>query len=471
MEKKLPSGFLRSTELLFGAERFARFMDAMDAEPVVSIRLNPGKVVSAPCGVQCLGMDADGGPTVESAALTDAAPPAAEHITARVPWCDHGFYLSERPAFTFDPLLHAGCYYVQEAASQFIVHCARFALQRVLGSATYALDLCAAPGGKSTALRTVLPPGCLLVSNEPMRPRAQVLSENIQKWGHDNCLVTSNYAVDFARGGLKELFGLIVCDVPCSGEGMFRKDPASVGEWSPENVARCQRLQRQIVSDIWPCLAPGGIMIYSTCTYNMAENEENLRWLQEQTGASIVGVPTLSEWGITGSLLPAFSAPVYRFIPGLTRSEGLFMAMLRKPGEYATKTVPPKAQSKVAQALARLSVLHTSYAPVAMACTAKGSRRTEAPSCAEALALSLRQDKYPMAELSYPSAIAYLRHEAIALPPETPRGYVVVTFRGHPLGFVKNVGPRANNLYPREWAIRSSHAPESYTAVSKMLIL
>mgnify|MGYP002854027525 CR=1 FL=1 len=434
MGKTLPSEFMRSTALLFGAERFSRFMDAMSAEPTVSIRVNPAKARSC-----------DG---------------------ERVPWCPCGFYLSQRPAFTFDPLLHAGCYYVQEAASQFIAHCA----QSVLSAPRYALDLCAAPGGKSTALRSVLPPGCLLVSNEPVRLRAQVLSENMQKWGHANCLVTSNYAADFVRGGMTGLFDLIACDVPCSGEGMFRKDPASIDEWTLGHVAKCQQLQRQIVSTVWPCLRPGGILIYSTCTYNTSENEENVRWIQQQTGARVIGVPTLAEWGICGSLLPALAAPVCRFIPGLTRSEGLFIALLRKPGGAESET-PPVAEEKVAQALSRLNVLHSSFPPVTMVKACKDRQRPDPPSCAEALSVALRREKYPMVELPYPTAIAYLRREAIVLPEATPRGYVIVTFCGHPLGFVKNIGPRANNLYPREWAIKSSHAPASYEPVNKMLIL
>ena len=452
MGKTLPTDFLRSTESLFGTERFARFMDAMDEEPPVSIRVNGGKVNSEKLIVKSEELIVD-----------------SEKF--KVPWCPYGFYLPRRPAFTFDPLLHAGCYYVQEAASQFIVHSAKYTVHSAFCTVNHALDLCAAPGGKSTALRSVLPPECLLVSNEPVRTRAQILSENIQKWGHDNCLVTNNYAGDFVRSGLKELFDLIVCDVPCSGEGMFRKDPASIEEWSTDNVAKCQQLQRQIVSDIWPCLRPGGILIYSTCTYNIKENEENVRWLQEQTGANIIEVPTLPEWGITCSLLPSLNAPIYRFIPGLTRSEGLFMAVLRKPGEAAAGGASPMPKAKVAQALSRLNVLHSSFPSVTLARTGKGNQRQEAPSCAEALSVNLDLGKYPIVQLPYPTAIAYLRREAIVLPEDTPKGYVVVAFHGHPLGFVKNIGSRANNLYPREWAIKSSHVPAEYEPVNEMLIL
>lgn len=430
MSKSLPEEFLLSTESLLGPDRFAIFMDAMEQEPPVSIRVNPRK-----------------------AALPWPPAAFADGVCERVGWCEEGYYLPLRPNFTFDPLLHAGCYYVQEAASMMVSLVARSLLT---APGSFVLDLCAAPGGKSTALRSVLPPGCLLVSNEPVRQRAQVLSENMQKWGHPDSMVTNCHARDFVSAGTEGLFSLIVCDVPCSGEGMFRKDPDSIGEWSTANVARCQRLQRQIVSEIWPCLRPGGILVYSTCTYNVHENEENVRWLQEQTGADILSVPTAGEWGITGSLLKGFHAPVCRFIPGLTRSEGLFMAALRKRDDDG------RAATREEQARKRLQTLD-----MGQTTAQKNRKHADGPTAREALSVNLDRSKYAMAELPYPTAIAYLRREAIALPEGTPTGYVIVTFRGHPLGFVKNIGPRANNLYPREWAIRSSHVPESYDEVWK----
>jgi len=430
--KSLPLEFLRHTEEVFGHDRFSRFLEAFDEEPPVSIRLNPRKFNKQKS---------------QTSILNSQFSP--------VPWCPDGFYLSERPNFTFDPLFHAGCYYVQEAASQFIVHCTRSILDnghRLLANGDcsldngycllvngYCLDLCAAPGGKSTALRSVLPDDCLLVSNEPIRKRAQILSENIQKWGHPNCLVTNNYPQDFARNGLKETFDLILCDVPCSGEGMFRKDPAAIGEWSPQNVERCWQLQRQIVNDIWPCLRPGGVLIYSTCTFNTKENEENVKWIAEHFDASFINIPTLPDWNICGSLLPGFDAPVYRFIPGLTRSEGLFVAVLRKKGDNEHQGGTKKAKA-ITSALARLN-------------------KMESSPCAEALSIDFDPTQHPVADLSYEQAIAYLRREAIVLPPDTPRGIVVVAYQGQPLGIAKNIGSRANNLYPREWAIKSTHIP------------
>ncbi len=442
----LPPAFLRSTEDIMGKERFARFMAALAEEPPTCIRLNPKKV--------------------------DGAVPAAEISEGRIPWCAEGYYLSHRPNFTFDPLLHAGCYYVQEAASQFIAHCARHILSEMVppddGSMRCALDLCAAPGGKSTALRATLPDDWLLVCNEPVRKRVQILSENMQKWGYPRCVVTNNYPRDFK--GMTEKFDIMVCDVPCSGEGMFRKDPAAIGEWSPQNVERCWQLQRQIVSDSWSCLRPGGVLIYSTCTLNTLENEENVRWITTQLGATPVAIPTLPEWGICGSLLPGFDAPVYRFIPGLTRSEGLFVAVLRKKdGEDGTSIAQGQREARkktatMAAALSRMNIVHSSYTPVAIPDASTKERKgrhqqKEQMSCSEVLSTRFDKAAHTLSALSYDEAIAYLRREAIVLPPDTPGGMVVVTYEGHPLGVVKNIGTRANNLHPREWAIKSTYTP------------
>ena len=434
----LPEAFLSRTVDIMGQEIFARFLDAFHEEPPVSIRLNPRKMKSEE--------------SPSSSFITYHFSLITHHLSLNtsaalpIPWCPEGFYLSQRPNYTFDPLFHAGCYYVQEAASQFIVHCAQYICQQPqplregrslpLG---FALDLCAAPGGKSTALRSVLPDDWLLVSNEPIRKRAQILNENMEKWGHPNCLVTNNYPQDFLRSGLKETFDLILCDVPCSGEGMFRKDPAAISEWSPQNVERCWQLQRQIVGDIWPCLRTGGVMIYSTCTFNTKENEENVKWILENFDAELIAVPTLPDWGICGSLLEGFDAPVYRFIPGLTRSEGLFVAVLRKKGDEEDRGGTKKTKA-ITTALARLN-------------------KMESSPCAEALSTTFDPSRHTVVELDYNTAIAYLRREAIVLPPDTPRGIVVVTYQGHPLGIAKNIGSRANNLYPREWAIKSTYSP------------
>lgn len=293
-----------------------------------------------------------------------------------------------------------------------------------------ALDMCAAPGGKSTALRTVLPEGSQLVSNEPIPTRAQILLENITKWGGPDCIVTNNYPRDFRKA--KTTFDLILCDVPCSGEGMFRRDPATISEWSLQNVEKCWRLQREIVADAWECLAPGGILIYSTCTFNTKENEENVRWIMETYDAEVLEIPTDPTWNITGSLLQGFDAPVYRFIPGMTQSEGLFMAVFKKSG------VRNVQRQKNPQKIQGLKVI----------------------------SLDIPQATCQV-ELSYSEALRYLRGEALVLPADTPRGIVNVTYRGITLGPVKNIGNRANNLYPKNWRIKTTHLPSEEIQIVK----
>ncbi|MBP5798715.1 MAG: hypothetical protein J6W43_02250 [Prevotella sp.] len=392
---QLPKDFIRETKLVMGEERFNRFIEALDEDAPVSIRLNPN---SFPW--RCQGKE-------------------------EVPWCPEGYYLEGRPQFTFDPLFHAGCYYVQEASSMFVTHILRSLELRTesLESKLKVLDLCAAPGGKSTAIRTVLPEGSVLVSNEPIPTRAQILLENITKWGWPNCIVTNNYPRDFRKAKVK--FDIILCDVPCSGEGMFRKDPNAISEWSLQNVEKCWRLQREIVADAWECLNPGGILIYSTCTYNIKENEENVRWIMEEYDAEAIEIPTKSEWGITGSLLEGFDAPVYHFIPGFTRGEGLFICALRKSGECRAENV-------------ELSTLNSKL---------------------KILTPNLPQGEQARIDLSYPEALKYLRGEALVLPSDTPRGIVTVTYKDFPLGPMKNIGNRANNLYPKPWRIKTTHLP------------
>ena len=410
---QLPEDFIQETRQLMGESRFNRFLGALDEEPPVSIRLNPKKVSQR----------------------------SGSGVTP-VPWCTEGYYLEGRPQFTFDPLFHAGCYYVQEASSMFITHVLRHSpLFSPLGGGSMrgvvVLDLCAAPGGKSTAVRSVLPEGSTLVSNEPNPTRAQILLENITKWGYDNCTVTNLYPRDFRKA--KARFDIILCDVPCSGEGMFRKDPNAISEWSPQNVEKCWRLQRVIVADAWECLNPGGILIYSTCTYNTKENEENIRWIQQQYDAEILTVPTQPEWNITGSLLPGFDAPVYRFIPGFTRGEGLFMAVLRKSSQNQGDRLLD-------------SGLRPNHEPVPLI---------------HSLALDLPQGDFPRVDLSYSEALRYLRGEALLLPPDTPRSIVTVTYKGFPLGPAKNIGNRANNLYPKPWRIKTTHLPADPVEIIK----
>ncbi|WP_176756903.1 methyltransferase RsmF C-terminal domain-like protein [Prevotella communis] len=417
---QLPKEFIHTTKALMGEERFERYLHSFEEETPVSIRLNPMKL-------------SEGKYQMEDA----------------VPWCRNAYYLAKRPNFTFDPLFHAGCYYVQEAASMFLdevlktllrplpeMKGSNYAQEQILSTPVpcreglgVSLDLCAAPGGKSTLLRSALPADCVLYSNEPMQKRASILLENVTKWGYKNHHVTNLYPRDYRKSKMK--FDLILCDVPCSGEGMFRKDEATIKEWSPQNVEKCWQLQREIVSDAWACLNNGGILIYSTCTFNTKENEENVRWILSEFDAEVVPIETKPEWNITGSLLQDFDEPVYRFIPGITRSEGLFMCVLRKGGERSKR-------DDVRGKMDRLRTMTSDF--------------NLQPSAVKV-------------ELSYPQALAYLRREALTLPSDTPLGIVEVCFMGHPLGLMKNIGNRANNLYPKEWRIKTTHVPQEYEPV------
>ena len=310
-----------------------------------------------------------------------------------------------------------------------------------------ALDLCAAPGGKSTLMRAALPEGSVLVSNEIDRRRANILLENILKQGHPDVLVTHNAPKDFAKTNL--VFDVILADVPCSGEGLFRRDPAAISEWSAQNVYFCAERQRQILREVWPCLKEGGLLAYSTCTLNTYENEENVRWICEELGAEILPVPVRPEWQITGSLLDGWKQPVYRFIPGTTCSEGLFLAVLRKKGGDRRRAVLP---SSLRVQVRKHPFLHLLSDGVPQPET-KG--REQIPSIAQALSLTTEETSFPCAELPLDAALRYLHREALVLSAGTPRGFVLVTYQGYPLGFVKNLGDRANNLYPKSWAIRS----------------
>lgn len=403
---QLPAAFTETTRQLMGEERFGRYLQSFEEEPPVSIRMNPMKAVDME--------------------VTDGE---------QVPWCRNGCYLKQRPNFTMDPLLHAGCYYVQEAASMFLdealrqMHNAYVNHQPSAIRPLSALDMCAAPGGKSTLLRADLPEDCVLYSNEPIRNRANILLENVTKWGYKNHIVTNNYPKDYRKS--KMHFDLILCDVPCSGEGMFRKDEATIREWSPQNVEKCWQLQREIVDDAWTCLNGGGLLIYSTCTFNTKENEENIRYfLERYDDMEVVPIDILPEWNITGSLLEGFREPVYRFIPGITRSEGLFLCVLRKKGNLSPRPLQ--------RAKELMKVLEPPF---------------------------LLEGDGERLNLPYHQAIAYLRGEALVLPEDTPRGIVEVSFMGHPLGQMKNIGTRANNLYPKEWRIRTTHIPNEYEAI------
>lgn len=456
---ELPKEFVAYTERLMGLERYRRFEEAMSGSSVSFVRPNPYKLH-------------DG--VIEG-----------EHD---VKWYDAAVSFGLRPPFTFDPLFHAGLYYVQESSSMFLAH----VLRQLVHEPVSMLDMCAAPGGKSTLSRSVLPEGSLLFCNEPNRNRARVLLENTNKWGHPDVVVTSNYPRDIRRSGLH--FDVVLCDVPCSGEGMFRKDPDSIEEWSTSHVEECWRLQREIVSDAWEVLKPGGYLVYSTCTYNVSENEENVRWMTEQFNAEPVAVTTGQDWNIQPSLLDGFKAPVYRFIPGFTGGEGLFMAVLHKQGNTSCQKKAPKRKQvgratfdwlctdrsyvrkqvadeiwAIPETLFELYDIAQRSLTVLSAGVNIGTQKGKnlIPSQALALSICLEKKAFPRVALDYQQAIRFLRRDAVVLPQDTPKGYVLVCYRQQPIGFVKNLGDRANNLYPSEWRVRSTHVPDRDAEIVK----
>lgn len=421
----LPTAFEVYTKQLFGEERYNIFCKGLQESSPVSIRINPFK-------------------TSETTQVADNLVPT------HVAWCAEGFYLNSRPNFTFDPLFHAGAYYVQEASSMFLSHVLRHLVRKPVAL----LDLCAAPGGKTTCARTAIKEGSIVFSNEPINKRAQILAENVQKFGHSDVVVTNNYPRDYKKTKLS--FDVIVADVPCSGEGMFRKDPQAIAEWSEQNVENCWKLQRSIIADIWDNLKPGGLLIYSTCTFNAHENEENIAWILSQYDAKLLEVPTENTWNITGSLIEnplkeGQPFPVYRFIPGFTQGEGLFMAIIKKGG--TSTNLEPNSEKLVAEANKKLKVMVHGVKQGII----KGKKII--PDHSLALAINGDRSSYPNVEIDYETAIKYLRHEAIMLSAVAPKGIVTLTYRGHAIGFANNLGNRANNLYPQEWRIKSSHIP------------
>lgn len=459
---QLPDEFTSRMKDMLGESEYDQFDKAIKSTSPTSIRVNPLKP----------SMDIPYGQIV--------------------PWCKTGRYLEQRPSFTFDPLFHAGSYYVQEASSMFVNHI----ISTLISEPSTVLDLCAAPGGKSTLAISALPQGSVLIANEIVRQRANILAENITKWGNPNTIVTNNCASDFQPLG--PIFDLIICDAPCSGEGMFRKDPQSIDEWSTANVAMCQERQREILSDIWQCLKPGGLLIYSTCTYNTLENEENAVWAAEQLGAELLSIDIPSEWNVSGNKLSNSNFNVYRFFPHKTQGEGFFACIMRKnsdaeipptrnsknkehkkgadnrkgkelpmpkdikqwlshPEQYTFKSTttshtafPTQHIHLLEQALAHLKVIHYGIT------IANIKGKTIIPAHSLAMSASLNAETFPSAELTEQQAIAYLRTEPITLSPSTPTGYVLLKYKGLPLGFAKNIGNRANNLYPSEWRIRKS---------------
>ncbi len=446
----LPEFFVKTSQALLG-EEWPLFLKTLESDSPTSIRLNPFKSTKS-------------------------------RFQEKVPWTEHGYYLPERPSFTFDPLFHAGTYYVQEASSMFLEQAVKQSID--LSEPIIALDLCAAPGGKSTHIASLISNGSLLISNEVIRSRANILAENITKWGTSNVIVTNSDPKDFSS--FPPIFDLMIIDAPCSGEGMFRKDKGAVDEWSANNVQLCAERQRRILSDVWGCLKKDGILIYSTCTYNQQENEENLNWLSENCEFESTEIDFPNTWGIVKNKLN--KATGYRFYPHRLSGEGFFLSVLRKkegnvgvikPKKKNSINLATKAEKQMVNQLLvngkepglfnfnyALYAFPEVYHPVLE--TVKQQLRIVqfgtqlatikkngiVPSHSLALSNYLNKSAFPAVELTLEETIKYLRKEN--LPPDTFKGgWNIVTYDSWPLGFINRIGNRTNNYYPKEWRIRS----------------
>ena len=444
----LPTLLIESLQGIKGFERSAFEAVHVSGEQVTSIRINPAK-------------DKWTG-----------------NKNLPVPWCPLGFYLSKRPSFTLDPVFHAGAYYVQEASSMFLWQ----VLQQTIGTETKGLkvlDLCAAPGGKSTLLASYFVDG-LVVSNEVIKSRASILVENITKWGSENVVVTNNDPSHFK--GLENFFDVIVVDAPCSGSGLFRKDSDAIGEWSENNVRLCSQRQERIVQDILPCLKQGGTLIYSTCSYSKDEDEDVLDRLMEDETLKSIQLKLEEDWGIIETQSDNEGAYGYRFYPYLTKGEGFFIAAFTKQqggreGYYPEQKI--SGLSKIEQLtinefiqlpnhsfyfkqgesiktikaewLSSLQVL-AKQLYIKKAGIELGTIKGKDVIPHHELAMShLTLSNFNTLELDEQQALQYLRRQDLFI--DTAKGWNLVTYCGLPLGWAKVLPNRMNNYYPQAWRI------------------
>ncbi|MCX6206775.1 MAG: RNA methyltransferase [Bacteroidetes bacterium] len=445
----VPTALIQSLQTATGFQQEAFEAVHASGEQIVSIRLNPAK-------------------PIELSHLP---------ISDNVKWCENGRYLAERPFFTFDPFLHAGAYYVQEASSMFLWQAIQQTVPNTAGKKV--LDLCAAPGGKSTLLASYFTDG-LLVANEVIKNRANILVENCSKWGGGNLIVTNNDPSHFQS--LPNFFDLLMIDAPCSGSGLFRKDPDAIQEWSEANVALCCQRQQRILADALPCLAEEGILIYSTCSYSQEEDESICDWLLEEMDMESIPLKIEKDWGIVETHATVHGAAGYRFYPDQIKGEGFFLACFRKKtGSFSTKIklkalpATSKAQVQILQShillpenlsffdqnesiraietkwLSHLSSL-ASHLYIKKAGVEIASLKGKDLVPAHELALSgWILGGYPSIELDLEHALLYLKRKEYRV--EGQNGWNLMRYGGQPLGWAKILPNRINNYYPAEWRI------------------
>lgn len=442
----LPDNFLQLLHS-YGSPDLTGLAEALQGEPYVSIRVNKDKSFESEF-----------------------------ENSERVGWCDNGFYLKERPKFTLDPRMHQGVYYVQDASSMIITHIVKELLKKSGPNSEplIVLDACAAPGGKTTALIDALPGESIIVANELSHSRASILRENTSKWGKGKIRITQWDAKNFSQ--YTNLFDIILADAPCSGEGMMRKDETAVSQWSEKLIDQCSSRQKEIVLNLWKALKPGGYLIYSTCTFNRKENEEIAEWIRTETGGVSIGIDIEERWGISKGIKTDINC--MRFLPNKLKGEGLFVTIFQKTDVLNGESRKQKKNRKLKQEVDK-SVRNwiKTNGSVAYTKDEKGNVYAEFPQDnlpdeltprlkigmikgrdilpSQELAMStiFNRGVFPEGELSYEDAIKYLKGECITPKEEWEKGIILFTYTNRPLGFAKNLGSRANNLYPDSWRI------------------
>lgn len=463
---EIKDGFRDEMLATLGEEQSIKLITALDTEPVTAVRFNPRKRLA------------------ETATYSEEADMLCGEP---IEWCSEGRVLPLRPQFTLMPEWHAGYFYVQEPASMIIGEIVKRLLPKINRTNIRYLDICAAPGGKTTAALSTLPDDAFVVANEFVPTRANILVENLTKWGTPNVAVTCGDTAIFRQ--LPDFFDIVAVDAPCSGEGMMRKDEQARSQWSEALVEQCSAMQREILGNAWVTLRPGGFLIYSTCTFNRTENEEMLHFLINELGAENIDTGVNGDFNLPKSLDRDLSA--VRFMPHLTLGEGLFMGVVRKPGNFLpqggttrnkckgsrqnTSKIPDHLRNLISDpdkysfsqnrdgvwraipaSHAELVNSLEKYGRVLLAGVKIGEEKGKnfVPDAALALNNAMASAAFPRINVDKETALNYLRREALILPVDTPRGNVVIQYNGLPLGFVKNLGNRANNLYPQAWRIR-----------------
>jgi len=398
-------------------------------------------------------------------------------FTDPVPWCDTGYYLTERPIFTLDPLFHAGCYYVQEASSMFVAHAIK--ALRLDERPLIALDLCAAPGGKSTLLNTYLHPNSLLIANELIKTRATALTDNLVRWGQPNTVVSNNDPSVFRH--LPGYIDLMLVDAPCSGSGMFHKDHEAANAWSEAAVGLCSERQQRILAASLPALKEGGVLLYSTCSYSKEEDEQIADWLCDSQGLEPLRIPIVEEWGVEQTLSDKHACPGYRFYPHKLRGEGFFLAAFRKVTKQPTfDRRKPKGEQVIVPTLGKWvasaddyftftigedihiipkrwevdlhilrKMLYLRNAGTYVGWMANGDL---IPAHDLALSLARRQD-IPTVALTKEEALGYLRKGSLSagINKQGLRGWALASYKEVALGWMKVLPGRINNYYPKAW--------------------